>query len=109
MSHPNGSGTYYVPQPVDFLLLDKMPEEGMVGGIHWKGKQAKQLRQDLIDDGIDAELIPMTFIAARLRSMNVAGLVETYSQTRRSSGIWARKPKGTEQLSKREEVLGGFA
>jgi hypothetical protein len=109
MSGNNRSaGGFYSPTPVDFILLDKLPEVGMIGGVHWKGRRAKDLREEIIEGGVEATLVPMSFIGARLRSMGVAGLVQNYAGGTRG-GIWARTPQGTEYLGKREEILGGAA
>lgn len=107
MSHSNGRrGTYYKPQPVDFVLLEKLPEDGMIGGIHWKGRQLKDLRQEIIDGGVDAGILPLSFVSARMRSMAVEGLVVNRGTTMRSAAIWARTTEGTNYLAKREEIIG---
>lgn len=119
MTNPKRGG-YYSPQPVDFVLLGMLPDAGMIGGIHWRGRRAVDLRQEILDSGVEAALVPTTFVSSRLRSMRVAGLVETYSagspitsattnSRHRSSQIWARTEKGKEQLAKRDEILGGAA
>jgi hypothetical protein len=106
MSRRNGTaGGYYKAQPVDFILLEKMPEIGMIGGIHWKGRRVKDLQQEIIDGGVDASLVTMPFVAARVRSMHVEGLVEHFGGPN-SGFIWARTDKGTEFLAKRDEILG---
>jgi hypothetical protein len=96
---------YFHPQPIDFALLDMMPSKGMIGGIHWKGRRVTDMRQQLLDDGVPAELIKATFIAGRVRSMHVEGLVESFGGAN-SGLIWARTQKGTDFLATRDQVLG---
>jgi hypothetical protein len=105
----NSKGNYYRPVPLDFAILEALPDKGMIGGIHWKGLMAKHVRQAILDaipelDGTD---LKPTTVASRLRSMNVEGLVEPFAAIG-SSGtqIWARTPEGVEYLARKEEVLG---
>lgn len=105
MSRNNGSraGTYYRPQPIDFVLLEKMPQVGTIGGLHWKGRRVADLRQELLDEGADAELVTMELVGARIRSMHVEGLVRNFSAVKAT--IWARTPKGDEHLANRDKVM----
>jgi len=107
MSRRN-AGNFYKAQPVDFILLEKLPEVGMIGGIHWKGRQVKDLRQEIIDGGVDAGLVTNPFITARIRSMSLEGLVKQFGG-HNSGNIWARTEKGTAFLARRDEILGGVA
>lgn len=98
--------TYYQPTPLDFALLAALPPQGVIGGVHWAGRPAKHVRQEIneaLPEGTPP--IPMSTVQARLRSMKVAGFCETY----RSHGagmIWAATPAGVAHLARREEVLG---
>jgi hypothetical protein len=117
----------YMPLPADFSLLEKLPDRGMVGGLRWRGRRVKDVRDELLDeaksslDGQDLvdfqSVLTSSFIQARFRSMKLAGLVETYSasgvggrhrddKAGGSSVIWARTPAGAEFLNRKEEVLG---
>ena len=109
MPHPDGAGSYYRPQPVDFLILELLPEVGTIGGIHWKGRRAKDVRQDILDQGDEgvAEVLTMPLLQARLRALSAGGHVKNYGGAGTGGGsIWARTPDGTVHLARRDEVLG---
>lgn len=103
-----GAGTYYKPLPVDFTLLELMPEQGMIGGIHWKGRRVKDLHDEVLDRAngeLEPGMLPTTMVAARIRSMHVEGLVANFGGTGSASVIWARTPKGTAFLATKDQVL----
>jgi hypothetical protein len=105
--------TYHRPEfrplPLDFTLLELMPEKGMIGGVHWRGRRGADLRQEVIEQA-NGELnpgeLPTSLVMARIRSMHTFGLVESFSAAGSGTLIWARTPEGTEFLKTREEVLG---
>lgn len=104
-------GNYYEPWPVDFALLELMPNEGLIAGVHWRGRQVKdmvgELNDQLTPDDLRNGAEPFTTpgIQARLRSMAVVGLVTNHPG---SGGmrIWARTSKGVDQLGRKNELLG---
>lgn len=116
------SAKYYKPTPLDFLLLERLPEKGLIGGLHWKGRRARDLRQEVLDD-LAAEMraaaheqwdnnapplempeLTSSQVMARLRSLHVAGYVENFTSIGQGA-IWARTVAGTAFLQTREEVL----
>ncbi len=96
----NGSkaGSYYSPWPIDFRILEKLPEVGTIGGVHWKGRRTKDLPSDIGLEGVTSELV-----ASRLRSMHAGGIVKNFPAGEQT--IWARTQKGTELLTKEEEYV----
>jgi hypothetical protein len=99
---------YYRPLPVDFLILETLPAKGMIGGLRWAGRRAKDLRTEILD-GLpeDERDLPMSFLQSRLRAMHVAGLIEGFGGSGTGgTQIWAVTPEGSEFLSTKEEVLG---
>jgi hypothetical protein len=112
---------YYQPLPADFVLLDKLPDKGMVGGLRWRGRRLRDVRTELLDEAreslegqdlldFEAVLTP-NFVFARVRAMHVAELVEPFGSSGsgdsgNKTAIWARTDKGREFLARKEEVLG---
>jgi hypothetical protein len=109
MTEENNRTFRYRPTPVDFLILELLPEKGMIGGLHWKGRRARDVRTEIIEtQGVDASLLTTATIQSRLRSMTVANIVESFPGVGAQGGnIWARTPEGTKLLATKEEVLGG--
>jgi hypothetical protein len=95
--------------PLDFELLERLPEKGTIGGIHWKGRRVKDLRLEIIEaaDLEDPNILPTSLVQARLRSMHVAGFVENFpGSVGNNAVIWARTPQGNDHLARREELMG---
>jgi hypothetical protein len=91
----------YEPTPLDFLLLELLPEQGMIGGVHWKGRRVVDLRNEL-GDGVTTGNVQ-----GRLRSMHVAGLVDRHVSVGRAGvKIWSRTLDGSDLLARKTEVLG---
>jgi len=103
MSKQSRAGTYYEPMPADFEILGRLPRAGIIGGVHWAGVPVRHIARDVREANPEAD-VPTTFIAARLRSMKVAGLVEDRPAV--GGRIWAKTPTGVEHEAKREEILG---
>lgn len=101
--------TDYEPVPLDFVVLDKLPDVGLVGGIHWRGRQVKDLvvevNEGLAEQSAAAPKVQSSEVQARVRELKKAGLVKDFKGGSGGSRIWARTPAGTEFLSKREEYL----
>lgn len=96
---------YYSPTPLDFLILEAIPEKGILGGVHWAGRPSRHIQEDLNEHlGADTRVGAST-IMARLRSMKVAGYVEDFA-SHGSGRIWARTPEGTAHLARKAQVLG---
>lgn len=97
--------TYYSPTPLDFLLLQALPQKGVLGGVHWAGRPARHVRDEINEALESGVVVAVSTVQARLRSMKVAGHVEDFP-SHGSGRIWARTVSGSELLSRREEVLG---
>lgn len=97
------------PIPLDFLILECLPDKGMLGGIHWKGRRLKDVYTEILDtqNGVTPSLLKQTDVGSRIRSMHAAGLTESFAAV--GSGglqIWARTDRGKELLARKAEVLG---
>jgi hypothetical protein len=98
------SGNYYRPTPLDFALLERMPDKGIIGGVHWAGRRVKHLVED-INDGVEPQhAVKTSEVQARMRAMKVAGYVVPFTAV--GGRIWARTPEGAEHLKTKAEVLG---
>jgi hypothetical protein len=108
MGHRPISGSYYDPIPVDFLILAKLPDAGMIGGVHWKGRLVRDIWDEIVKNDLngDRALVASSTVTARLRSMESANLVGSYRANKGGYRIWARTAQGTEHLSNRDEILG---
>lgn len=96
-------GKYYRPMPVDRLILATMPEVGTIGGVHWRGRQVRDIVTELIDDEID---VTNTLVTARLKSMEAAGHVRIFPTSGKAAPrIWAKTESGI-ALEKEEEDYG---
>lgn len=99
------AGTYYSPTPLDFVLLEKLPDKGILGGVHWAGRPVKHIRQEIneaLPEGVPT--LTADAIVARLRSMKIAGFTEDFAAT--GGRIWARTPQGLAHLGRKAELLG---
>lgn len=101
------TGSNYQPTPLDFAILERLPDKGILGGVHWAGRPLKHVRSD-INAGLPegAEPVAITTIQARTRTMKLQGYVEDFA-SHGSGRIWARTPAGAEFLATKEAVLGG--
>jgi hypothetical protein len=109
MPHRNKeTNKFYMPIPLDFLILAKLPEKGMLGGIHWKGRRLKDVYEEIVTKDLngDKTVLKPTEIMARSRSMHVAGYLEPFGSMRANEKIWARTPEGSAFLDRRGEILG---
>lgn len=102
-------GKYYQPIPLDFLILDVLPDKGMLGGIHWKGRRIKDVYAEILEtqNGLTPAILKVSGVAARVRSMHSAGHVENFGAVGTAGvQIWARTDTGKELLARKTEVLG---
>lgn len=96
---------YYMPMPLDFAVLERLPDKGILGGVHWAGRPVKHLVDEINQAaGAEGAHVDNNMVTSRLRSMKIAGLVEVFPAT--GARIWARTTAGRELLGRREEVLG---
>lgn len=105
----NNPADYYRPIPIDFLILDVLPDKGQLGGVHWKGRRVKDVYAEILEtqNGVTKDLLKQTAVTARIRSMSHAGYVESFASVSGAGlQIWARTAKGVELLSRRDEILG---
>lgn len=87
--------------PLDFVILEKIPEKGMIGGVHWRGRQVKDLAEEVKDDV--GSTVSTGSLASRLRAMKVAGFVQDFPAS--EGRIWARLEAGTSFLRQKETYL----
>lgn len=97
-----GAGNYYQPLPVDFAILETLPDVGTIGGIHWRGRRAVDIADQLNLDGFDS-----LNVGDRLRSMSAGKVIRSFpGGGRGGTKIWARTPEGSALLKRRGEYLG---
>jgi hypothetical protein len=85
----------YQPWPLDNKILAMLPEEGIIGGAHYRGRQAKHLHQE-IEAEIGKGVVSMGQMQARLRELRFQGFAESFSAS--GGRVWARTEKGIEHL-----------
>jgi hypothetical protein len=98
--------TYYQPTPLDFLILEALPDKGIIGGVHWAGRPVRHVLAEInrqLPEG--AEAVGVSTMQARMRSMKVAGYVTDFP-SHGSGRIWAVTPEGRAFAGRKEEVLG---
>jgi hypothetical protein len=78
---------------MDFRLLELLPEVGLIGGVHWRGRRVRDLRDELNQiEGID---LSSGNVQARLQAMRGAGFVRDFA-TSGHGKLWAKTPEGVE-------------
>lgn len=89
-------GQYYRVHPVDLALLRTLPEEGSSLGFHVIAKTNAHLLKEMNDlQPNGAPDLTHDYVASRLRSMHVAGLVTKVPVAGVGSGNgWQRTLKG---------------
>lgn len=107
MSGSKGKGNYYEPLPLDFELLRRMPAQGSTLGFHTLAMTVPHVVKELNKEApAGGELTSMN-VAARIRSMAVAGhVVKVLVMGSESRYGWQRTPKGDHFL---EEQTGQSA
>lgn len=94
----------YSPVPLDFAMLELLPERGQIGGVHWKGRRAADLVAEIGDRNPEAKgLVTVHQAQSRLRTLRMYGYAEHFPGAR--GKIWARTTLGTELMARKEEVL----
>lgn len=124
-AHPRNNGPvsfegggYYEPLPLDFEILSFLPEKGLIGGIHWKGRRVRDVAEE-VNEGVRKTMltegeqeppsdifVKSTTIQSRLRAMQVAGLVKGFPGTGQGERIWAKLPKAAELIRHKEAYIG---
>lgn len=98
----------FEPTPMDFRILELLPPEGMIGGVHWRGRIAADIAEEIMDSipQEDRQYVKVNGLTVgnALTNMAKEGYVKMYSGTNRR--IWARTNSGTEFLSRKGEFLG---
>lgn len=98
MTDSRKAGGFYEPYPVDFKILRLLPEVGTIGGVHWKGRRARDVVAELDMEGVNVQLV-----GDRLRSMGTGGYVKGFPS--KGGKIWARTSKGVALMNKEEEYV----
>lgn len=97
----------YEPWPIDFAILDVLPDQGLIGGLHNKGKSVKAFVAEMNKKtGLAGteNAATSTGVSARCRVLREVGYAETFPAT--GGRIWARTPQGAEFLKKHKEEVG---
>jgi hypothetical protein len=97
------AGDNYQPWPVDFPILELLPEDGVLGGVHWKGRRVKDVVDELRDQDLD---VTSDLVASRMRSMNAGGVTIARPAGGGSAKVWARTTKGSTMLRNKEDYIG---
>lgn len=99
----------YEPMPLDFLILEVMPEQGMIGGVHWKGKRVADIASEINERSNGSGVKTKgTMIDGRMRSLKHFGYTKDFaSYGTGGTRIWARTPEGTKLLANKEAILNG--
>lgn len=82
---------YYAPWPLDYRLLAMVPEEGTIGGVHWKGRRSADLVAELNHE--EEIRVTSAMVSARLRAMQAAGYTKAYGGSGNKK-VWAKTPAG---------------
>lgn len=87
----------YVPWPLDTRLLELMPDQGLIGGVHHAGRTIKGMVKQINDE---AQQIVVTSAQAqsRARLLRELELVEIFPAS--GGKVWARTPAGKQFLAK---------
>src|SRR4051812_21257419 len=86
----------YEPLPIDLVLLRMLPDEGLLGGVHYVGRFARDVTEEL-NASLPDEAAPLSvhYVQARLRAMRQEGLVERFhTASAQGKKIWARTAMG---------------
>lgn len=92
----------YEPWPLDFRLLELMPNVGLVAGVHNAGRSAVALR-DAINEVAGEDVVTSSQVSARLRVMRMAGLCDSAPAT--GNQVWARTALGVQMLEQGWEAV----
>lgn len=94
------------PTPLDFLILEALPEKAILGGVHWAGRPVKHVVADINESTpIGAPLVTSSMAQSRVRSMKVAGYVSDFP-SHGSGRIWAKLPAARDLQRRKSELLG---
>jgi hypothetical protein len=91
----------FEPWPLDFVLLKILPDKGTLGGVHWRGRRAKDLKEEIANPNVSSYQI-----GTRLGILKKSGYVQSFPGMGHGERIWARTEKGVALLGKKEEFLG---
>lgn len=89
----------YEPWPLDIRLLELMPDEGLIGGVHYTGRTVKGMTKE-INDAAQQVVVRTSQLQARCRILRELGFAQNFPAT--GGRIWARTVKGKKYLAARE-------
>jgi hypothetical protein len=86
----------YDPWPLDLRLLELMPDEGLIGGVHHAGRTIKGMVKQ-INDEVQQNVVTTSQAQPRARILREVG----YADHKPASGgrVWARTPAGKKFLA----------
>jgi hypothetical protein len=86
-----GNKTGYEPWPLDYKLLELLPDAGIIGGVHYKGRRARDVLKSITDE-IGSGIVTVNQVQSRLRVLRQNGLVDKFPAS--GGDIWARTEAG---------------
>lgn len=97
--------SHYEYWPLDFVLLEMLPDKGLLGGLHWKGRLTRDLAREINNSVEEGPRMTSNGVGKRLRVLKAFGVVEDFPSGQ-GQRIWARVPeKATALLAKKEDYL----
>jgi hypothetical protein len=90
-----GNKTGYEPWPLDYKLLELLPDAGIIGGVHYKGRRARDLLKEITSE-IGEGILNIAQLQSRLRVLKMNGYAEKFPAS--GGDIWARTSEGVKFL-----------
>lgn len=94
----------YEPWPLDTKLLDLLPDAGTIGGVHYKGRRARDLLKEITEE-IGTGIVTIGQVQSRLRVLRQQKLADKFPAS--GGDIWARTTKGWEFLKEQKGEVNG--
>lgn len=89
----------YVPWPLDIRVLELLPDEGLIGGVHHAGRKASAIRNE-INEVAGENIVTSGQVSGRMRTMEMLGMVVSNPAT--GGIVWARTKTGKQWLLRRQ-------
>jgi DNA-binding PadR family transcriptional regulator len=108
-----GNGNSFQPWPLDLKILEILPEEGLIGGVHPRGRRVKDVREEILDEmpeedrkeleALGQDPISTGTLQSRCSELRKYGFV-VYSQGGNTGKIWAKTSKGVQFLAREKRT-----